>query len=284
MGDAECLKQPDAATLTQYVRSIYCHHTVEGKSQQTYIAEVLQIPEGKPLFASFKQKSNFTFTDNSDYPMKKGKGKDMPKADYWVEDFLEDEYDDGDGFPSTWSLYSCGICSTPEWVHIDDSLPHECSNCGAPEMALSTDALYDMSGICPKCDNTVSHFGMHDDGHCIVCAADEAGIKTRDGMVRCKKSKKFYLPEFINVETWVSLDAERTALLKKEEQTKRAKDKKAKGKGKKSKAENYPAKNKNQINKELMRRQNEARLNISSKSLDEYMAGRKDGYDLGDFI
>ena len=99
MGDPTCLKQPDAAALTKHVRSIYCHHAVEGKSQQQYIAEVLQIPVGESLFASFsKQKNNFTFVDDSDMPTKKK--KNQPKADYWE---VEEE-DDGDGFPTTWEL------------------------------------------------------------------------------------------------------------------------------------------------------------------------------------
>lgn len=240
MGDAECLKQPDAATLTKYVRSIYCHHAVEGKSQQEYIAEVLQIPVGESLFKSFpKQKNNFTFVDDSDMPTKK-KNKNKPKADYWG---IEEEEDDGDGFPTTWELYACGICNHHHWTHKDDGVPQVCDNCGAPdEMMLATEGLYDMVDICPKCDNTVSHFGMHDDGHCIVCAAEEANAKTRDGLVQCKKTKKFYLPEFMNTETWVSHEGERQERLKKEA----AKKKKGKGKGKgkkpKDKAEHYPAK------------------------------------------
>ena len=224
MGDAECLKQPDAATLTKYVRSIYCHHAVEGKSQQEYIAEVLQIPVGESLFKSFpKQKNNFTFVDDSDLPAKKKKNK--PKADYWD---IEEE-DDGDGFPSTWELYACEVCNHHHWTHKDDGVPEVCDNCGAPELMLATDGLYDMVDICPKCDNTVSHFGMHHDGHCIVCAADEAGVKTRDGFVQCKKTKKFYLPEFMNTETWVSHEGERRERLKKEA-AKKKKDKKGKGK------------------------------------------------------
>jgi len=238
MGDAECLKQPDAAALTKYVRSIYCHHAVEGKSQQQYIAEVLQIPVGESLFTSFpKQKNNFTFVDDSDMPTKKKKKKNQPKADYWE---VEEE-DDGDGFPTTWELYACGVCNHHHWTHKDDGVPQVCDNCGAPdEMMLATDGLYDMVDICPKCDNTVSHFGMHHDGHCIVCAAEEAKVKTLDGMVQCKKTKKFYLPEFMNTETWVSYEGERRERLKKEA----AKKKKGKGKGKKpkDKAEHYPAK------------------------------------------
>lgn len=237
MGDAECLKQPDAAALTKYVRSIYCHHAVEGKSQQQYIAEVLQIPVGESLFASFpKQKNNFTFVDDSDMPTKKK--KNQPKADYWE---VEEE-DDGDGFPTTWELYACGVCNHHHWTHKDDGVPQVCDNCGAPdEMMLATDGLYEMVDICPKCDNTVSHFGMHHDGHCIVCAAEEAKVKTREGFVQCKKTKKFYLPEFMNTETWVSHEGERRERLKKEA-AKKKKGKKGKGKKPKDKAEHYPAK------------------------------------------
>ena len=91
----------------------------------------------------------------------------------------------------------------------------------------------------------------------------------------------------MNVETWVSYDAERTARIKKEEQTKRAKDKKAKGKGKgKNKGKNYPAKKKKQLNnKELKRKQEEARLRISQRSLDDYLEDRGLDFDgLEDFI
>jgi protein-tyrosine phosphatase len=241
MGDAECLKQPDAAALTKYVRSIYCHHAVEGKSQQQYIAEVLQIPEGESLFKSFpKQKNNFTFVDDSDMPTKKKK-KNQPKADYWFEEEIDE--DDGDGFPDTWRLYACEVCNHSQWKHVEEGTLGCCDECGAPEMNNATDALYDMSGICPKCDNTVSHFGMHKDGHCIVCAADEANVKTRDGFVQCKKNKKFYLPEFINTDTWVSYEGERNDRLKKEAaKKKKANKKKGKGKQPKDKAEHYPAK------------------------------------------
>ena len=244
MGDAGCLKQPDAASLIEHVRDLYCHHAVEGKSQQNYVAEVLQIPEGKSLFASLgSNRGNFTFSDESDIPKKKQK---KPKSEYWIP---EEEDDEGDGFPPSWELYACAVCTNHQWVHKEDGVPEVCDNCGAPELMLATDGLYDMVDICPKCDNTVSHFGMHQDGHCIVCAAEEAKVKTRDGMVQCKKSKKFYLPEFINVETWISYDAERN------ERLKAKKKKKGKGKGK---GKNYPAKKKNKLDKEMERRKEEA--------------------------
>ena len=40
----------DASQLVTHIRSVYCNHAVEGKSQQQYIADVLEIPMGESLF------------------------------------------------------------------------------------------------------------------------------------------------------------------------------------------------------------------------------------------
>lgn len=40
---------PDAAALIKFVRDIHCVHAVEAKSQQTYIADVCTLPEGKSM-------------------------------------------------------------------------------------------------------------------------------------------------------------------------------------------------------------------------------------------
>ena len=40
----------DSAELVKHIRDIYCHHAVEGRSQQKYIADVLEIPIGEDLF------------------------------------------------------------------------------------------------------------------------------------------------------------------------------------------------------------------------------------------
>ena len=42
---------PDAAVLTKWVRDAHCHHAVEAKSQQEYIAMVCGIPLGEMLIA-----------------------------------------------------------------------------------------------------------------------------------------------------------------------------------------------------------------------------------------
>ena len=40
----------DTAELVKHIREIYCHHAVEGRSQQKYISDVLEIPMGEDLF------------------------------------------------------------------------------------------------------------------------------------------------------------------------------------------------------------------------------------------
>jgi hypothetical protein len=87
---------------------------------------------------------------------------------------------------------------------------------------------------------------MHGDV-CIVCAAEEAMVKTRDGFVQCRGNRKFYLPEFIQTDSWASHEDTRNTRLKHEAAKKKKADKKkgkGKGKGKKpkDKAEHYPAK------------------------------------------
>ena len=204
MGDAECLKQPNAHALIKYVRSIYCDHAVETGKQQEYVAQCCGIPVGDTLFVPMKKsKSKFTYADESNFKPKKGN----PSTKYFDEDdFAHDDADDdadadGDGFPTTWELYACEMCSHTQWVHKADKMPDACDDCATPNpptLLLATSGLYEMIDICPKCDNTLSPFGKHGDV-CIACAAEEAGSTVSNGEVKCKCCRKLRLPEFIKV-------------------------------------------------------------------------------------
>jgi len=243
MGDAECLKQPDAASLIEYVRSIYCHHAVEGKSQQQYVADILGIPMGKSLFQSFSGGNKFNFVED------KPKPKNAPKI-Y----FEEDDWDDEQGFPDSWDVYSCPDCGHYEWLHADDSKlkkDFHCDSCGCPDMMLATDGLYNMTDICPKCDNTISTFAEMKDGVCLCCyTEDNRKAKVQDDKIQCRKCKKFVLPEFIDMDTQMyhCHDCIRKTRIKAEERKKKGKNK----------AKNYPAKkkkSKKQSKQEIMQRQ-----------------------------
>ena len=236
----------DAGSIIKHVRDIYCHHAVETGKQQEYVAMCCGIAVGENLFPVLaKKKNNFTFKDESDYPTKHMKSK-TPSKYWYTEEELDDIVDDfdGDGFPTSWELYACGICNHSTWTHTTDPTPTICDGCAGDEMMLATQGLYDMSGICPKCDNTVSPFGMHSDV-CIPCAIEEEGKATvSDGEVKCKGCRKMRLPEFIQLDSLKCHDCERKVTMKKDAQTKRAK---GKGKGKdkaKDKAKNGKGKGK----------------------------------------
>ena len=51
----------------EHIREIYCHHAVEGISQQEYIAEVLEIPVGKELFKLEKKASVNSLWSGSEF-------------------------------------------------------------------------------------------------------------------------------------------------------------------------------------------------------------------------
>jgi len=240
MGDKECLKQPDAATLIEYVRSIYCHHAVEGKSQQQYVADILGIPMGKSLFQSFGGGNKFNFVEETSKPK-----HTKPKI-Y----FEEDDWDDEQGFPDSWDVYSCAECDHHEWKHTDDmNKEFSCDKCGCPDMMLATDGLYNMTDICPKCDNTISTFAEMKDGVCLCCYTEEnRKAKVQDDKIECRKCKRLVLPEFIDMKTQMyhCHDCIRNTRIKAEAK------KKAKKKGK-NKAKNYPAKKKSK--KQSMQKQ-----------------------------
>ena len=114
---------------------------------------------------------------------------------------------------------------------MDDPEPSECPECKSVDFVRAQDALFNMAHICPKCDNTVSYFGMSEHGDvCLVCEAEEKGRDTKHGNIQCKGSKEYCIPEFIDTKTGKCYGFLRDEKIKRE--AKKASKKNAKGKGK----------------------------------------------------
>jgi len=87
---------PDAHTLVMDIRNAYCHSAVEADSQQTYVAQMCEIPRGENL--SF-HKGYGTYTQKSDVKMAKKTARtphNRPILECTECDYLcyEDEADD----------------------------------------------------------------------------------------------------------------------------------------------------------------------------------------------
>ena len=100
----------DASELVLYIRDSYCNHAVEGINQQTYIADVLNIPVGESLFVESKPSKIQWNTsdmddllselDESDRKPKRKKGKSRKKTDgvEFKKQKSVHDYIDGSGF------------------------------------------------------------------------------------------------------------------------------------------------------------------------------------------
>tara|TARA_R100001463_G_scaffold73261_1_gene127151 strand:- start:5714 stop:6871 length:1158 start_codon:yes stop_codon:yes gene_type:complete len=193
----------DSASLIKWVRDSYCHHAVEGFSQQRYVAEVLEIDVGDDLFPVSVRSSVIDFADiievEDEKPKRKKKGNKFntpePRDDFFFEDEPEDIHTP---FPDDYSIHFCECCPHFEWVSIEDDAPAECKVCGS-KMNDGADLLYMEEDTCHSCGGSVSPFGIsYESGRCLCCEAEDAGVKTRsDGTIQCKKCKKYHIPEFI---------------------------------------------------------------------------------------
>ena len=245
------IEKPDAYSLIKWVQSNYCHHAVETSGQQRYVAEMCELPVGEELFPVSKKKSNFQLTDEpvgASYWGKNSKPKSLfldDEIDY-EEQFMpkEDEYVDIEGMPINMEFYVCNECEHTHWNHMDDPEPSECPECKSVDFVRAQDALFNMAHICPKCDNTVSYFGMSEHGDvCLVCEAEEKGRDTKHGNIQCKGSKEYCIPEFIDTKTGKCYGFLRDEKIKREAKKASKKNAKGKGKGKRKRGKGkYPKK------------------------------------------
>lgn len=231
------IEKPDAYSLIKWVQSNYCHHAVETSGQQRYVAEMCELPVGEELFASVKKKSNFQLSDEPIASSYWGKSKPRiidDDVDY-EQQFMpptikEDEYVDFDGMPINMEFYACNECEHTLWHHMDDPALEECPECKSIDITRADNALFEMANICPKCDNTISYFGMAKDSDiCLACDAEERGRNVKNGHIECKGSKEYCIPEFIDTKSGKCYGVLRDIKIKRE--AKKA-DKKNKGKGK----------------------------------------------------
>ena len=195
----------DSASLIKWVRDSYCHHAVEGFSQQRYVAEVLEIDVGDDLFPVTARSSVIDFADiievEDEKPKRKKKGNKFntpePRDDFFFDDEPEEMRTP---YPDGYSIHYCDSCPHLEWVSIEDDDPAECKVCGS-EMYNGDDLLFDeeVHEECLSCGTLTSPFAMsHESGRCLCCEAEDAGVKTRsDGTIQCTQCKKYHIPEFI---------------------------------------------------------------------------------------
>lgn len=196
-------EQPDAAALINWVRDRYCHHAVETASQQRYVAECCDLPEGESLFSKPKSQPALTFDESDDAP--------TPSL-YWGDDETG-MGSNGMAIPKGFELMGCTDCGHLEWLHIDDDAK-PCSSCGSPELMHADDLLYDAHHECVECGGAFTEMALQEDGRCLACHAKEQKKKTRDGDVQCSKCKRYYIPEVINGKTFHCVSCERKATQK----------------------------------------------------------------------
>ena len=247
------IEKPDAYSLIKWVQSQYCSHAVETSGQQKYVAEMCELPVGEELFVSKKKKSNFQFNDDPipDSYWKKGKKGKGKKSKGKPKDILGssprvNENVDLDGMPTNMHFYACNDCEFTEWNHVEDKVIDECSVCCSKDIQVAQDALFDMIGVCAKCDNTVSYFGMSGDV-CKTCEAEEKGATVETGgNIMCKGCKSYVIPEFYDLKKSKCYGCIRSDMKRKEyrENTKKSKSKKSKSKAVgKSKYDKYQKNN-----------------------------------------
>lgn len=146
-----------AADLIEWVRDAHCHHAVETKGQQQYIADVCDLPVGKAMIEtptySFNQYKNIY--------------KDYTMGGKWGDT------DDDDFQSATDSQDICEGCGT-KLMQAD----YEYGDCGVCRHPI--DGFDDVKlDACPAC------FGKHidDNGVCMDCDYDT----TREGETKEKK-------------------------------------------------------------------------------------------------
>tara|TARA_Y100001937_G_C7127134_1_gene335424 strand:+ start:760 stop:1914 length:1155 start_codon:yes stop_codon:yes gene_type:complete len=197
----------DANALIEHVRGLYCHHAVETKSQQQYVADVCQIPMGESLFEAASKSA-----------------WGQPTRSYW-EDFtygsldlpIDDEDDvvteeifvtDTD-IPKDFDLLACTECGHFEWYGPNDIYPASCPKCGGDEYLDVTDTIEDPTDTCFGSDMDFSFFAMSKDkmGLSKYALALDVGRNTRNlSEIQCKKCKKYYDGAFIDESTWTCIE------------------------------------------------------------------------------
>lgn len=148
---------PDASSLIKWVRDIHCEHAVETKSQQTYIATVCQIPEGKSVIVE-------RYWSGNNYHGWSG-GGGSGKGTTWYDDkkTLADTVED-----VTEEVGYCHTCDLDMMVTSDNLL---CEYCGDDLSLIEIKVKEKKSKeeICPVCDSVVEDLVTLE---CQMCKTD----------------------------------------------------------------------------------------------------------------
>lgn len=161
----------DVAELITYIRSVYCEHAVEGKSQQQYIADVLALPVGEDLFKMSKDFGYIPSTidyqnmyeeledDSSRMKPKKSKPKKNAKYPKKSKTLLDDWNNDDEwvfkgSFVEDMVLLECMDCEDTQWHKSGVSIDTECNVCynGVLTDVYDKQIDYETNMICNECN------------------------------------------------------------------------------------------------------------------------------------
>ena len=180
-----------AAELITWVRSRYCEHAVESKSQEKYIADMLDIPLGESVitlssgggwlsqpsaFVDFDEYSEFTPDEfmqqqkKSERKQKKGKKKQGVSWKRAIPTPLV----------SGWSLVMCPSCGTHEWRRATAKyMEEDCVTCGGEVFPIDYDVIAEQSMRCQITDMSCHPMDMYDDISSKFAEAEKQGLQTK---------------------------------------------------------------------------------------------------------
>lgn len=190
----------DAADLVMEVRRRMCEHCVESKSQQTYIAEVCDLPEGESVIVSRGFDSawdNFQVSDEEiakalEKPKKKAKkakkAKKGKKAQQTLGEFLPKRH--FDEVQRGWKAMLCLDNDQIVWMPEKEEVPDESWT------RVDGDILDFCDQFCAVTGEMYHPMEMHDTQTSKLAMAEFAKLETNeDGRVKVKG--RWYHPAFL---------------------------------------------------------------------------------------
>lgn len=218
----------DVNELVTYIRDSYCQHAVESKSQQLYISEVCEIPEGEPVtavekptnvlwgddtfsiseeellayqqqeeeqeLAEKKNKSKRKKTDGAKF-----KGKNKPKNHGFKSSATKYDSPLVRGFTYTF----CASCQNEEWRRANSyDMNRACVSCGSEEIIQIDEDIIKHKDI--RCSDTgllYNRLEMYDEFVSKYSMATNLGMEVKivknEEKIKCKG--RWYPPAFLMI-------------------------------------------------------------------------------------
>lgn len=208
----------DAAELIRHIRDLYCTHAVEGKSQQKYIADVLEIPVGEDLFMMTQSTSTASLwtdavfdpdeieaddwrSEKKPKKTRKKNGKAKAKPYFNVTKGVRKSEESSNGYAIT----CCTSCDFTEIRRNNkQQMKHGCAICDEPiDMEFSELQLIEPAFQrckCRSCKGTYHELEMYTETVCKAChLSDEnpsalvmknGGKTPKDRQFKCEATGK----------------------------------------------------------------------------------------------